>query len=253
MSSPIIDAHAHCGRQHRHPPQDYGDYLSHIRGTDIEGVVMFPPVMEIYDRYDYFFEDTPEWRERRQDANEYLLALGNESFQVFPYLFVWNDFAVEQLTPEHCGIKWHRHSSEPQYDYDSPKCSTAIEAIQRRNMPICFEEELENTLWFINELAPRIRVIIPHCGFLNGGYETLRELNVWENPMIYTDTSLVQRDVVLDYLNRYGDNRIMFGSDFPFGDPKEELHKILKLPIGDESRKKLLGLNLKSLLSTINI
>ena len=47
----IIDAHAHCGIQDRSMPQSFEDYHSQIGGSGIEAVVMFSPVMEIYDRY----------------------------------------------------------------------------------------------------------------------------------------------------------------------------------------------------------
>jgi len=54
----IIDAHVHCGIQDKFPPQSYDDYFSVISGSGIMEAVMFPPVMEVYDRYDPDFTDT---------------------------------------------------------------------------------------------------------------------------------------------------------------------------------------------------
>ena len=76
----IIDAHAHCGRQDRFPPQDLRDYVACLRGGGIGGAVMMSPVMEIYDRYDPDFRDTPQWRARRAESNEYLLGIGSPGF-----------------------------------------------------------------------------------------------------------------------------------------------------------------------------
>lgn len=249
----IIDAHAHCGIQDRFPPQSLRDYLHHARGTPIHGAVMFAPVMEIYDRYDPDFEDTDAWVARRTAANHHLTTLGGPDFEVFPYFFIWNDFAVEQIDPAHRGIKWHRHSDEPRYRYDDPRCRDAIEAIRKRNMPVVLEEEWHHTFRFVNELAPDVRVIIPHCGLLNGGYELFREHRIWEKPNVYADTALAPERAIRDYLDRYGPERIFFGSDFPFGDPGNELRKILRLSLDPATTEAVTGRNILRLLAESNI
>ncbi|MHC1724662.1 MAG: amidohydrolase family protein [Syntrophobacteraceae bacterium] len=252
MSFKIIDAHAHCGCLDRFPQQDIGDYVSCLGGSGIKGAVMFSPVFEIYDRYDPDFKDTASWRQRRAASNEYLLSTGAPGFEVYPYFFIWNDFAVEQLTDAHKGIKWHRHSDEPVYNYDDPRCSAAVEEIRRRKLPVCLEEEFKNTLYFINELGGDIKVIIPHCGMLNGGYEVLRRHHVWEKPNVWADTALASAGEIKDYILRYGHERIMFGSDFPFGDPVSELNKILRLKLNDSQKEAIIGSNAARLLGESN-
>ncbi len=247
----IIDAHAHCGRQDRFPPQDLRDYTSCLGGSGIKAAIMFPPVAEIYDRYDPSFKDTEEWRQRRAVSNEYLLGISSSRFEVFPFFFIWNDFAVGQLSDSHKGIKWHRHPDEPVYDYASPKCAVAVSEIRRRNMPVVLEEEFENTLFFINELAEGVRVIIPHLGMLNGGYERLRGSGIWEKPNVYADTALASSGEMKDYVSRYGHGKILFGSDFPFGDPATELNKVLRLNLPDEQRDAVIGINAAKLLSEV--
>jgi len=214
---------------------------------------MFPPVNEIYDRYDPRFIDTHQWRDQRRESNEYLLGVGGSGFTVYPFFFIWNDFAVDQITPAHKGIKWHRHSDEPLYEYENPLCSAAIAEIRRRGMPVCLEEEFENTMRFIKEMAPGVKVIIPHLGLLNGGYDMFRRHNVWDMPNIYADTALAHADEIKDYVASYGHERIMFGSDFPFGNPVFELNKVLSLNLTDEQRAAITGLNAAKLLSESNI
>lgn len=251
--SPIIDAHAHCGRKDRFPPQDLSDYISRLGSSGIGAAVMFSPVSEIYDRYDPGFKDTHQWRDRRRESNEYLLGIGGSGFTVYPFFFIWNDFAVDQITSDHKGIKWHRHPDEPLYEYENPLCSAAIAEIRRRGMPVCLEEEFQNTLYFINEMAPGVRVIIPHLGLLNGGYDMFRRRDIWAMPNIYADTALAQANEIRDYISRYGHERIMFGSDFPFGDPVIELDKILRLNLTGEQRAAITCLNAARLLSESNI
>jgi predicted TIM-barrel fold metal-dependent hydrolase len=45
---------------------------------------------------------------------------------------------------------------------------------------------------------------------------------------------------------------MLFGSDFPFRDPKRELSKILNLRIPEEKKEMILSLNLKRLLADSN-
>ena len=248
----IIYDHVHFGIQDKFPPQSYDDYFSVIRGSGIQEAVMFPPVMEIYDRYDPNFTDSVQWKNRRKSANDYLLDIGTTDLTVIPYFFIWNDFAVDQLTSQHKGIKWHRHSDEPVYHYDSPGCRQAVDEIRSRNMPVVLEEEFDNTVRFIEQIAKGVRVIIPHMGMLNGGYGVIKRHGLWERRDVYADTALASVSEITDYINEYGVDRIIFGSDFPFGDPRQELLKIMHLQIPEEQKEIICGLNIQRLLAESN-
>jgi hypothetical protein len=87
----IIDSHAHCGIVDRSIPQSFEDYRCQIQGSGIEAVLMFSPVMEIYNRYRPNFEDNDKWQQRRKISNEYLLTIGSSDLKVIPYFFIWND------------------------------------------------------------------------------------------------------------------------------------------------------------------
>jgi len=204
----VIDSHAHCGILDRTFDQSFEAYFSYVEKTQIKQVVTFPPVMGIYNRYDFQFKDTGQW---------------------------------------------HRHSNEPLYNYDSTECRNAIAEIKKRNMPVVLEEELKNTILFIEKLAPGVRVIIPHLGGLNGGYTAIKNYGLWDNPDVYTDTALASSFEISDYIETYGHERIMFGSDFPFGDPESELNKIYKLNINNSMRKAVLCDNITNLLADSNV
>jgi uncharacterized protein len=241
--SAIIDAHAHCGIVDRSFPQSFEDYAAQIAGTRIGGVAFFPPVMEIYDRHDPNFEDNPDWRQRRRESNAHLLTLKPPALTIYPYFFIWNDFAVEQLTPAHCGIKWHRHAGEPIYYYDDPKCAAALAEIRKRNLPVVLEEELSHTLRFVREMAQGIRVIIPHLGGLNGGFQAIAAAGLWELENVWADTALASPGEIGEYIRRYDHRRLMYGSDFPFGDPAGELRKVLSLDLDPEVESAVVGGN----------
>ena len=239
----IIDSHAHCGIIDRSCPQSFDAYARQVAATDIGGVAFFSPVMEIYDRYDGGFVDTPVWRLRRKESNAYLLSLDPVGLTVYPYFFIWNDFAVEQLCRAHCGIKWHRHADEPVYRYDDPRCRSALDEIRRRGLPVVLEEEFDNTLRFIRDLAEGITVIIPHLGMLNGGFRSIAEAGLWERENVWADTALASPGEIREYLRCYGHRRLLFGSDFPFGDPYSELRKVRSLKLEPAVAADVLGGN----------
>jgi len=250
-SMTIIDAHAHCGILDDSWPQSVDDYARHIEGTDISAVAFFSPVYEIYDRYDRQFVDTPSWQQRRQKSNAHLLTLQPTDLTIYPYFFIWNDFAIDQLTPAHHGIKWHRHAGEPVYHYEDPGCRSALDEIRRRNLPIVLEEEFDHTVRFIREMAGGIRVIIPHLGGLNGGFRAIAAAGLWEMENVWADTALASREEIREYLLHYDHKRLLFGSDFPFGHPAQELRKVRSMDFDRAVESAVLGGNFLRLQSEV--
>jgi len=159
---------------------------------------------------------------------------------VFPFFFVWNDFDLAGLTAEYRGIKWHRHPDEPVYRYDDPRCRAILDAITERRLPIVLEESFDNTMRFLDELAPQAIVVIPHCGYLNGGFWRLHGLGVWRRPNVYADSSAApshEPAVLRAFLDAYGPEKLLYGSDYPFDSPAFCLGAIraLGLPPADEA------------------
>ena len=187
MDYQIIDCHLHCGVQH--VPWDWQYKRPLLKAAGIGGVGIIPPVEDVYDRLDPHFTDAPAWQACRRRAHRYLLELKDPEIEIFPYFFVWNDFAWEELGPEYVAIKWHRHPDEPAYQYDQPRCREFLQVVRERRLPILLEESFDNTLFFLERLAPDLPVVIPHLGKLNGGYGSLRDAGVWERPQTYADSS----------------------------------------------------------------
>jgi hypothetical protein len=245
----IIDSHIHCGIQQVDLP--YGEIQSLLIHAGIAEACMFAPVEDIYDRDDPDFQDNSHWRRTRQAANHYLLDLADSGAPVFPYLFVWNDFAVEELRYPFHGIKWHRHSDEPEYHYDDPRCARMLAEITRRRLPVVLEESFANTLRFVERLAPEAVIIIPHLGGLNGSYQALDRAGIWRRDNVYADSALASIAEIRHFLEHYGPDKLLFGSDYPFGDPDQELAKIRRMHLGAEDFAKVAGGNILRLLDGV--
>lgn len=245
----IIDSHMHCGIQNSDLPFEVISPL--LENAGITGACLFAPVEDIYDRYNFNFQDNEEWIQTRRAANHYLLDLATRTESIFPYLFVWNDFAIEELQQEYCGIKWHRHDNEPVYNYKAPRCGKIIQEISKRRLPIVLEESLANTCRFVEELAPHAVIIIPHLGALNGSYPALERAGIWQRPNTYADTALAPIEHMRHFVRHYGPERLLFGSDFPFGAPGHELRKVEALNLPSMDLEKILSGNLLGLIDDI--
>ena len=93
------------------------------------------------------------------------------------------------------------------------------------------EESFDNTLRFVERLAPEAVIIIPHLGGLNGGYQALDRAGVWQRDNVYADTALASPQEMRHFLEHYGPHKLLFGSDYPFGLPAGELRKIERLDL----------------------
>ncbi len=241
MSVTIIDSHMHCGTQNVSLPWE--EVQGRLREGGISGACLFAPVEDIYDRYDYHFQDTAAWAACRRRANRYLLDLQQREQNLIAYYFVWNDFRNEELRKGYRGIKWHRHEYEPVYNYADPRCEEFLQEAYRLGLPILLEESFENTRYFIRRVRGRTPVIIPHLGMLNGGFQALLRAGVWDDGTVYADTALALSSEMAQFLDRYGSERLLFGSDFPFGSPRHELQKVRNLGLSEDDFENIVSRN----------
>jgi predicted TIM-barrel fold metal-dependent hydrolase len=145
------------------------------------------------------------------------------------------------------GGKWHwmrgiQDSSSNYRALEDPKLGEFIEASEEIDLPIVFEEDLAFTETFIKK-TKRLKIIIPHLGMLGGDpINFLDAFKAREN--VYFDTALAGSNMMMSFIKSIGHERILFGSDIPFGTMKSELEKVLSLPIGDDKKEWILSKNL---------
>ncbi|HZE21340.1 MAG TPA: amidohydrolase family protein, partial [Desulfobaccales bacterium] len=94
---------------------------------------------------------------------------------------------------------------------------------------------------------PDLPVIIPHLGGLNGGYVALDRAGVWRRPQVYADSAVAALPEIKDYIRRFGTDRLMFGSDYPFSQPAVELDKIFSLDLFEDQVQDILADNFRRL------
>lgn len=236
----------HCGIQNVNLPFEI--IKQYLDSAGIQGACLFAPVEDIYDRYTYDFEDNSVWMTCRQRANNYLLDLQQTQENIFSYYFVWNDFRKDELKKGYKAIKWHRHEYEPVYHYDDPLCEAFLQEVYLQALPIVLEESFDNTRYFIRRVKGRTPIIIPHMGGLNGGFTALFRSGMWDDETIYADTALASGREISAFLDKYGSDRLLFGSDFPFGTPGSELQEVIRLNLGKQDFENIVCHNILRLL-----
>jgi len=233
----IIDSHTHWG-----PSLTLGtevttiELLRQAEESRVQRIVIFP------------FPSTAIEDER---INDKVLKLGKKNARFIPYYYIPEDLRPIPVGKNFYGGKWHwvRGVQDCSSNYqvlDDPHLDHFIEASEAIDLPIVFEEELAFTEAFVRK-TKNLKIIIPHLGMLGGNpLDFLKTFKSREN--VFFDTALAGTETIMQFVEKIGKERILFGSDIPFGTMKQELEKILSLSIGDAEKEWILSKNLKRLI-----
>lgn len=235
-SMEVIDSHTHWGPSVSMGKEVTTDkLLRQAEQSGVSRIVIFPfPSMALAD----------------EGINEKLLREANRIKKFIPYYYIPETMKPVPKEKGFHGGKWHwmRGVQDSSSNYDAlkdPRLEEFIEASERIDLPIVFEEELAFTEAFVKK-TKSLKVIIPHLGMLGGNpIDFLSAFKEREN--VYFDTALASPDTVMRFIEKIGHRRVLFGSDIPFGEMKPELEKVLSLPISDDKKESILSENLKRL------
>jgi len=233
----IIDSHTHWG-----PSVTMGtevtteELLRQAEQSGVSRIVIFPfPSMALAD----------------EGVNDKVIDEAKRIEKFIPYYYIPETMKSIPEGRGFYGGKWHwmrgiQDSSSNYQTLDDPKLGEFIEASEKIDLPIVFEEEFAFTESFVRK-TKKLKIIIPHLGMLGGNpIDFLSLFKSREN--VFFDTALASADTVMKFIEKIGHDRILFGSDIPFGTMKWELEKVFSLPIGDDKKEWILSKNLKRLI-----
>lgn len=118
------------------------------------------------------------------------------------------------------------HTGDPRYDYSHPR-------------------RLKRVL----ELFPNLEAIAPHFGGWSLFDEALALLgpkNCWID--LSSSRQFMSKEQFLRYIEAYGADRVLYGSDFPVWDAKEEAEYFMALPLKDSDKEKIAFKNAENIL-----
>ena len=233
----IIDSHTHWG-----PSVTMGtevttaELLRQAEQSGVGRIVIFPfPSQALAD----------------EGINDQVLEEAGRDHTFIPYYYIPEDLRPIPKEKGFYGGKWHwtRGVQDCSSNYqvlEDPGLGGFIETSEEIDLPIVFEEELAFTKTFVG-MTKTLKIIIPHLGLLGGNpLDFLEAFKKREN--CYFDTALADRNTIRRFVKEIGPERILFASDIPFGTMKNELNKVLSLPIGDTNKELILSKNVKRLI-----
>ncbi|WP_066453203.1 amidohydrolase family protein [Anaerotruncus rubiinfantis] len=152
------------------------------------------------------------------------------------------------------GIKLHPDFQE--FNIDDPAALPMYEAIAASGLPILFHTgdkfrpySAPHRLAAIARQFPKLTCIAAHFGGYNNWNEAAGCL--YDCPNVYFDTSstLFALDPAraVGMIDHFGDDRFLFGTDFPMWDHVQELERFLNLNLSDERSDKILYQNFEKL------
>ena len=243
----IIDAHLHLGINPNTKQYTVDDLSRELVDAGASGAVCFAFPEDMYRSVDD--------AEIRRRMNEYVRDADGlaRDLTIYPFYFMAMDYLLPADLDAYVGIKWHRHSDEPRYNYDDPACKEALREIERRALPMTLEEEFHCTE-HVAQTYPGIPLIIPHLGRLNGGPDRMDRF--FDRQNIYFDTGPAgAEETILRFVEQIGPKRLVMGSDYsgcvpPFTHtPKLERAKIEGLGLSESEERLILGENIERLLA----
>lgn len=154
-----------------------------------------------------------------------MLELGLSGIKLHPdfqQIAADDAFVVEVCRQAKCLMPVLLHAGDPRYDFSHPAKISRLAAMQ-----------------------PECKIIAAHFGGWSQWQEAAEELTGMQN--VYVDTSssfpFLNQNEILSLIEKFGTEKILFGSDFPMWNPIDELAMLSTLPISDEELFRIVWFN----------
>jgi len=188
------------------------------------------------------------FKENSTPDNNSVLEKAEKDNQIIP-VYWFNVFDLPQKIDKMYGaIKFHPDIGN--VNIDDKK---VIEFVKRINLPVFVHTDELKEYCNLGKLASfaksvSVPVIAVHSGSVTRTLFTFGSYDFPEN--VYFETSGIQYEVILKIIyKKFGAERIIFGSDYAFGDPRGSLGRINSLDISSEEFKMITERNIMRILN----
>lgn len=153
------------------------------------------------------------------------------------------------------GVKLHPDFQK--FEISDPKMDDAYRAMAELGMPVLFHTGDKRYNWsnpghvpVILKKHKNLKVICAHFGAYSewgDAAECLKGEGVW------VDTSssffMISDDEAKKYISVYGEDHVLFGSDYPMWSVGDEIQNILRLKLSNDANERIFSKNLEELLN----
>ncbi len=179
--------------------------------------------------------------------NDFVLKEGKKDKKIIP-VYWFNVFNLPNSVDEdYHAIKFHPDIGEVNIDDER-----VVAFVRRIDLPVFVhtnENKEYSKLNRISNLAKKVNVpvIAVHSGSVTKTFFNLDDYQFPDN--VYFEISGIQYSLILKKLyQRFGAERIIFGSDYPFGDPRVSLAMIETLGLNKKEHTQVTGRNMEEIL-----
>lgn len=242
----IVDAHAHMDTWYNFHIPEQGTPTSMVHAMDLVGidVTIAAPHISI----------GPDYRQGNRDV---YAAAQQYPGRILPFITINPNYPVEEIRAEieywetHGGIVGFKfHPALHLADACHANYYPVFEYCQERELPILSHNWTgapvngKDTLHGLAEAFPRVTFIVGHAA---SGWPVIDPncaiANLYPNVMLDTTGSGLTFDALPEMVRRVGAERIIWGTDNPFIDPRPGLGRVLLARISDDEKRLILGLN----------
>ena len=165
----------------------------------------------------------------------------------YPYLDMLNSYVS---CPNILGVKIH--AMYHGVSIDNEMYLDAYDFANQRELPVLFHTWGPGEVSAVTKIAkeyPHLKAIIAHSAFTSYSAKlaVIDAMHRYDN--VYADTTIsITYDGALEWIvERIGSDRLLYGSDMPCFDCRQELGRVLLSKLSDGEKEKILGLNAKKL------
>ena len=246
----IIDGHTHfAGPEKGLPPNSVEELLSVMDANGIDAVVTTPPLSSI-------------GADRKYDeANAFISeAMKKAPNKIFGFIRVNPHFLEHALSSIQDGVK-HKgfkgiklHPRNEAFPINSEELVFPIaELASKLKVPLLFHTGDPDTCGFaqptlVGDLAdtyPEVTIIVGHMG--KRLYEDAILVARWFDNIILETSFHTPREIGRA-VERVGADRVVYGSDMPFGIPEISIMSVRLCKISEKEKELILGLNMARIL-----
>lgn len=241
----VIDAHAHLGPWYNfHIPEN--DAVGMVRTMDAVGIdaCISSPHIAI----------GPNYRE----GNRQVMGAAEEfPGRIIPYVTINPNYPEAEI-PEEIAY-WHErgpirafkiHPSCHRYKVDGPGYAPMFEYAREHSLPVLSHSWAGDShggpslLSKLAEAMPTVKFLFGHSASSWAMVdEACEEAKRRENVFLDLTGSQLLYMALETMVSRVGAERVLFGSDIPFIDPRPAVGRILMSRLSDDEKRQILGLN----------
>ena len=236
----IIDFHVHLGSDKDGKVQTPGGLKNLMEESGTDFAVVFP------------FDE----KDSLEKASRALLVYSEGNPHLIPFLRFDPNTTTEEslgtlLSYKFRGVKLHPRSQD--FDPTDRKYFGLYKLIEERGLPVLFHTRKESTPYSdpdrIIELAqyfPRLIIILGHFGAYS--WNVIEKMKAYKNVYLEISGPYSSAGRIEAVAKEIGYERILFGSDAPYFNPRDEARKIYESKLPDEAKRAILGENAARLL-----